>query len=294
MLTIRVRAGTEMQTTDCFLIDDVGRERPWPGSRIRAELGGRAPDFDIADYAVRNLGYVAVAFSPRYLRVRLRPSLVSPPAAAALLTHIADRRPGRVAISWLAESWRHEVVGNTRTAIARLGAIFADGIGEGVDGRFVATRRSLGSVLATIRHPFAPLLNRWLDAALPDDLVTLLETHGLSHRSAIFERDGATGDFVFRHSGAGIRVYGAAWPGNALGRRLQDMPDPAYGQWIGATYRMVDDVQVARHELVHATIAGADRVRRRWRYERLLLPWRRSDGRRLLLTVSTNVHMAEI
>jgi hypothetical protein len=44
---------------------------------------------------------------------------------------------------------------------------------------------------------------------------------------------------------------------------------------------------VPRFELISARVAPAGgRAARQWRYERLMLPWRDSDGARLVVSVS--------
>jgi hypothetical protein len=97
----------------------------------------------------------------------------------------------------------------------------------------------------------------------------------------IVERHGETGRFVFRHSGHAIRLYDRAWADSAVGRAVEDQPDPAYGTWIAGACRTIDERQVPRYELVTAQVGP-----RQWRYERLMLPWRGPDDRRFVLSVS--------
>src|SRR5690606_13635228 len=115
-------------------------------------------DFDVLDYAVRNLGYVLIIDRPDFLRLRMRPLLVSSRAVAALFYYLAERRPRRAAISWFDDAWRDEVCGDTKTLFRRVSEILHASVGAAVPEPFIATRRSLETILTPAGHPFAPLL----------------------------------------------------------------------------------------------------------------------------------------
>jgi hypothetical protein len=150
---------------------------------------------------------------------------------------------------------------------------------------YLATRRSLEAVLDPPGHPFAPLLQTWLRGSR-EDLMAIARHHRLWERAMVAERDPATGVFRFRHSGGSIQLYGADWSSTATGRPLSQQPDGAYGRWIEQGCAAVDDSGTARIELVHAAVTGADRQLRRWRYERVMLPFEAGDGRRMLMSIS--------
>ena len=270
----------------CILIDDAGRERQWPGVQRGAAFGYRDPDFDFPAYAVRNLGHVMIVALHRTVRIRMRPIFVGHRTLDAVMAHLASCHPSRVAISYFDTSWHHELVGDERTAGPRLRAII-EACARKEDGQpFVAARRNIAGVLHKASEPLAPVLRRWLDGAPPEGLAAFLESCGLYDRTMIVERESDTGRFVFRHSGQRIRLYGRSWNGTAVGRRVEDQPDPAYGAWIDGACRRVDECQVPRYELVTAQVERPGAVARQWRYERLMLPWRGAEGRRLVLSVS--------
>lgn len=280
-----------MPTSASILIDDRGRQRPVSLRALEADLGHLKPDFDIPGYAVRNLGYVAIEESAGWIRVRLRPSFVGKATLATLLTYVARCGAARIALSWLDDSWRDEVWGEAPRAVRRIAELVGTGQAKPQRGRFLAVRRGLGPILASPRHPLKPVLSSWLDGTCPADLLGFLGAHGLSARAMLAERDGASGGFVFRYSGTGIQIHGGEWSTRAIGRRLEDQPDPEYGRWIAEGCRAADDSKTARHELVAATMLGPNATRQQWRYERLVLPWR-LDGRRFVMSVSINPQAA--
>jgi hypothetical protein len=279
------RAGFDM-AEPCILIDDAGRERQWPGAQRGAAFGYRDPDFDFPAYAVRNLGHVMIAARHGTMRLRMRPVFVGHRTLDAVMAHLASHRPSRVAISYFDTAWHHEVGGDAHAAATRLHAIIEASARRDGSQPFVAARRNIAGVLHTASEPLAPVLRRWLDGAPPEGLAAFLASCGLYDRTMIAEREGDTGRFVFRHSGQSIRLYGRSWNGTVVGRHVQDQPDPAYGAWIDAACRRVDECQVPRYELVTAQVDRPDAAARQWRYERLMLPWPGADGRRLVLSIS--------
>jgi hypothetical protein len=60
-----------------LVIDDLGVEHPWPSATIFREFEGLRADCDPLAYAVRNLGFVLILDRPGFVRLRLRPLLVS-------------------------------------------------------------------------------------------------------------------------------------------------------------------------------------------------------------------------
>jgi hypothetical protein len=270
----------------CILIDDAGRERQWPGTQRGAAFGYRDPDFDFPAYAVRNLGHVMIAARHGTMRLRMRPIFVGHRTLDAVIAHLARHRPSRVAISYFDTSWHHELGGDERTAGPRLRAIVEACASKEGSQPFVAARRNIAGVMHGASEPLAPVLRRWLDGAPPEGLAAFLESYGLYDRTMIVERESDSGRFVFRHSGRSIRLYGRSWNGTAVGRHVEDQPDPAYGAWIDTACRRVDECQVPRYELVTAQVDRPGTAAQQWRYERLMLPWRGADGRRLVLSVS--------
>jgi hypothetical protein len=268
-----------------LLIDDLGEEHTWPSSAMLREFAQLQPDYDPLDYAVRNLGFVLIIDRAGSLRLRLRPLLVSSRAIAALLYWLAERRPARSALSWFDETWHDEVCGGPKQLYQRLTELLHNSTRSVVSEPYLATRRNMDAILDPPGHPFAPLLQAWMRGSR-EDLLDSAQQQGLWQRAMVAERDPDSGGFRFRHSGGSIQLYGAEWTGKAAGKRLGEQPDGVYGNWIEQGCAAVDDAETARVELVHAAVMGGDRQIRRWRYERLMLPFTARDGRRVVMSIS--------
>jgi hypothetical protein len=272
-------------TGPCILIDDAGRERRWPGMNGGAAFGYHHPDFDFPGYAVRNLGHAMVVARGSVMRIRLRPVFVGHRTLDALAAHIARQAPARVVISHFDAAWHHDLCSGDAAPL-RLRAIVEACARKQRGQPFVAARRNMAGVLHKGGEPFAPVLRRWLDGASPEGLPAFLDSCRLYDRAMIVERQRDSGRFVFRHSGQAIRLYDRSWADTAIGRHVEDQPDPAYGAWIAGACRGVDERQVPRYELVTAQVGLPGAPARQWRYERLILPWRGADDRRFVVSVS--------
>lgn len=268
-----------------LVIDDLGAEHSWPWPAMFEQIDVMRCDCDPLAYVVRNLGFVLIIDRPDFLRLRLRPLLVSTRTIAALFYWLAERRPPRSAIAWFDDVWHDEVCGGPRRLHDRLSAILQGSVRLLPTEPHLATRRSMDTVLDPPGHPFAPLLKAWLRGAR-DELIASAQHQGLWQRAMVAERDPADGGFRFRHSGGSIQLYGADWSQRAAGRRISEQPDSVYGRWIERGCAAVDESRTARVELVHAAVTGTDGQLRRWRYERLLLPFESADGRRVVMSVS--------
>src|SRR5262245_18110993 len=83
-------------------------------------LQGHLPSAEAVNYAVRNLGYVAVSEGGGSARVRLRPAVVSPIAFTALCYNLADSMPDRILISWLDGTWSDNLFGSLQDAMRHM------------------------------------------------------------------------------------------------------------------------------------------------------------------------------
>ena len=76
----------------------------------RDDLHASIDGEELVDYAVRNLGFVAVKEMGGSLRISLRPAVVSPIAFSALLYWLHDRPVDRVLVSFFDREWSHEML----------------------------------------------------------------------------------------------------------------------------------------------------------------------------------------
>jgi hypothetical protein len=107
------------------------------------------------------------------------------------------------------------------------------------------------------------ILEQMPDVLKPRANLTRMTAVGAARNRALVE-----------HMGAGFRVFDACWALGAIGRDLEEQPDPAYGARSARAYHEVAGLGLPRLELVDAIIDVPGRPVRRSRYDRLMLPFR--------------------
>src|SRR6185503_13058348 len=88
-------------------------------SRLRASIDGE----ELEQFAILNLGFVAIAARSGRVHIRLRPSVVAPAALSALYHFLQEQPPRRVVVSWYDGCWRDEIVGWSDSGWRRLTAL---------------------------------------------------------------------------------------------------------------------------------------------------------------------------
>jgi len=85
-----------------------------------ALLGDPSPDYDAAMFAVRNLGFIAVRRNDTVLEVILHPRSVGWRSVDAVVAMLGSSLAPLYRITYLADSWQHEMVPSAREAAARI------------------------------------------------------------------------------------------------------------------------------------------------------------------------------
>lgn len=267
-------------TEPSLFIDDRGLQterRRWSTEPTRTRA--------TADPLVCDRGFIEIRDKSEGLQVRLRPLIVSGAAVAALLFYLAERRPNRCAIIWLDRSWHFRICTDARSLISTVATIIETSARLTLPQPFIATPRNLQPAFQD-GHPFEPLLRLWLQERSNEKVLEFLATCGLRDRAMIAEQNGDSGSFRLRHFGRAIRLYDPSWTNAAVGRRVRDQPDAAYGAWIEDGCREATRSQSPRYELVNALVRASPGQPKQWRYERLVLPWMSKSGRPVVISVS--------
>ena len=270
------------------LIDEQGE--PWfaGAPELRRRLGAIAAGDDISAHAVREHGFVMVRERAGSVHVSLRPERVRRPALATLFYQLAEARPERLVLSYLGCDWQHEVVGSAHEAMLRVEDLVASSAGWRPGAGYIVQRHSL----IPRRHPslqqLAPLLAVWhlLGGRSPGPLPEVLVRFGFLDRSVIVRNPARSGRMVFEHRGKAFTFYQPCWNLLAMGRDVEDQPDRDYGKHTARCYREAFAEDAPRFEAVDAVIRTPGHEVRRSRFDRLILPWRMSDGERVATGIS--------
>jgi hypothetical protein len=270
------------------LIDDQGRVWYASAPDLGRRLGYPNPDFDLPAYAVRNLGYVLVRERRASVHISLRPSMVRPPALASLFYQLAESMPDRLLLSYLQRDWKHELLRSAHESMLRLEDLVYAAGARFPRSAYLVQRHPLMPRRHSAMESLSPLLAVWhlTSGRYPDGLVDMLAALGLRERAVVHRNPSGTDRLIFDHRGTAFSHYRPSWNLLAVGRDIEDQPDRAYAARTAETYRAVLRENEPRFEAVDAVINTPGRDVRRSRYDRLILPWRGSDGDRFVTGIS--------
>ena len=270
------------------LIDNEGEIR-FAGAPNKAERAAAA-EVETAwpDSAVSELGYVLVRERPSSIHVSLRPALVTEAALAALFYHIAEAMPERVLLSYLLDSWHHEVVCGAHQSMTRLEDIVSAAAQWQPGARYREQTQALTLRRHTPLERWAPLLAVWRlsGGRVPGRLTDLFATLGLLERVVVLRIPRASDRLIFEHRGTGLSFYRPCWSLMLFGRDIEDQPDREYAAMTARAYRGALGARQPRFDAVDAVISSPERDVRRYRYDRLILPWDGADGTRYTSGIS--------
>lgn len=278
-----------------ILIDDRGEQWLDNSAELAARLGYRATDFDAPAYAVRNLGFVHVRYHSEGVRVSLRAGRFSLLTLTATLYALVDRRPRRIvlAVFW-DEDWSYEMFTSLGSFAERAEDLAG---GEPIAGRprWLAVEKALNALDEPGFARLRPIVNLWRSSRgrCSDDLHQTLSASGLLHRTLLLRQLPGSSRLVFEHFGSGIKVMKPCEAFAMIGCDAHDVPDKEYGSWVADCYSRALARRRLRLEAVSATVRTSGPTLR-VRYDRLLMPWRRTDRDLYVLSISMRRELSTV
>lgn len=284
-----------------ILIDPEGRRLAalppghWSGEAHGIRLDGQ-PDEAVAEptsadgdgevegtaRAVRDLGFVEISGVRDGVQVRLRPLLVSGPAATQVFFALADMRPPRVVLVRYDDErrqWRHEICGHWRNALDRMNAlVFAN---ERLPS-YTATELDLAEIDSVRDDGLIELRRLWerSNHRLVNGVQEAFAALASARTSLLVATDpGGSGLRILR-LGSGLQFYGAEWSAAAPGKDLAEQPDALFAARVVANLRRSIALDRPLFHRVEAVVRRSARTAVQVSYRRLVLPWQFEDGRR--------------
>ncbi len=265
-----------------LIIDDSGRLTDAGSPSLRSELHAWSLGDNFADYVIRNLGFIELAEHPRAVRIKMRPAVTSPTAFAALMYWLADHPSPRVMLSRHDDEWRHEVIGDSRTATSKLVTMMRQ---MAADRSADFLRAPLDAAVLDTDNPLLTLirLRSELGRDLDYERLGPLLNGGLKGRFTTVSADQDLKTISIDGVGWGFAQEANYWLHRAVGTRLEDGPDQAFGVWASEDYRHVLKNGLPALDDIDVVVDWPQVGRRRYCYKRLLLPLNSADGRVRLL-----------
>lgn len=270
------------------------RRRPVLGrgqSELRHHLGFHGAA-DLADYALRNLGFVGLRADGPRVTITLRPDAFTHASLRRLIELLVGGEAQQIILRLVRNGPGApvEVYHDVEELAARL-AVLRDIGPDAKIARPLLTMvpLSLGRLAGTDRPDQSKLYAAWRRRR------GVLSRKTISALTADQRGDGGLWVRVTDDDRAivetwpkYITLYAQEAVERLIGRDLADQPDPYYGAGTGDGFRHVAHCGEPQLELIDAIITPSPNGVSRWsRYDRLLLPWRSESGERWVSCLST-------
>lgn len=262
-----------------LLIDETGHAWLNGSPSLRHRLGQPSPDIDLAGYVVRNMGFARARLRQGTIRLTLRAGHLEFPTLESVVRLVLGEAWQRLVIEHTDRMPSFEIYGHVEEAVARLKDLSAPSVALAPRDGFFNQELSLDRLGDSGQESLRALMRLWRSRRgqlAPDGILALMP--GTLKPRVTLTRMTAAGAprnrALVEHIGAGFRVFDACWALGAVGRDLEEQPDPAYGARSARAYHEVANLGQPRLELVDAVIDVPGRSVRRSRYDRLMLPFR--------------------
>ena len=260
--------------------------------RLADEIGFVDTKVDAVGFAVRNMGFVRIAFGdPGSLTIAFHPRNAEVPAIRSLVKRIEAMTVMRIELRYLAEDkWVGEIFASGPDAMRRVRMLC--GIEASAQSR---DRWHLQTVtpaeLSTDENDALRLIyQKWRISfgTFSESFFSFAMRHQLLGRFILAGAKRPDDDLVFRYIGDDFSTfYTDEFRFNAIGKSVLQQPDRDFGEWAGAAYTAVVLSGTPRLDYIDAHLPGSQRGP--WiRYERLLLPWKLPNGE-LLVSMSSRI-----
>jgi hypothetical protein len=266
-----------------------GKGEVWTdrSGELARRLGYCHPTLDLAAYAVEKRGFIHLRERDKGVRVALRAGKVKLATVLGGILILSQMRPRRILLTTLAQGlWSHEILSDHHEFGQRAEQLAADGP---IEQRhpWLAVDRSIGALASPLFAPMRPLVGLWEAerGRLPDDLDDHLAALGLLHRVILVRRQGSS-RLVFVQFGSSLEIVPAKDRPDMVGRGFDDLPDRAYGAWIGQAYAANVRDRRPRLESIQAKFRQSETIALRGRYDRLMLPWQGKGGEPFVMSVA--------
>jgi hypothetical protein len=253
-----------------LVLDDQGQLWHGDSRRLRAAFDSPFSGGEFVEYAVKNLGFVAINLYGASCQVRLRPGFVGEKALCALLDWLRGARLERVVLSVFEGGWRDELVRRAR-AIPRIQSL--------VEARERSEQRDFLAKPApvaefTTRREAREIALSWPFLLENYDAQTLLELlrHVFEERFVVVRKSESQGRLVFGEISDAIYSGFDTWRTCAVGAPIEEQPDRSYGRWVAGAYYQAERARLPQHELIDAIMRLPDARSVRVRYRRLIFP----------------------
>ena len=254
-----------------LLVDDQGEVWDGQSRKLRHAFDSPYSGGEFSEYAVANLGFVALNTYGTSCQVRLRPATVSDRTFRSVCNWLHTSRSERVVLTWLDDDWTNELLRAGETITNRLEELIA-GAKRAKPSDFLSRR--IDTPELGPHSPLGEIARQWPDLSAPSGqhaLMHLLRA-ALGDRYVMVKKDAGSGRAIFHEFGDGLYSQYDTWRTCAVGAPVEEQPDRAFGRWVGQSYNEAMSMNVPSFEAIDALVRWPHAGRTRLRYKRLIVP----------------------
>ena len=267
-------------------IDDKGDVWPEWLPEFRKSIGTNRRIDEVRSVLEETMGFVYTRNTQRGLVIRLHLEKVTVAAIVAVLFFVLDSAEKTLLVSVsINDRWKHDIV-RGRNAV--------DYFQQLLDQRTKCLVNEANRLLSRPIEIIGQTLTR-CDAArailqnMPTlDAMVAVADALFEGRYTIAEQSADHRRITIRRMGIGYRRFDPAWYERAVGQSMDDYPDTSYGKWVSRAYEFAFASERPQFEDVDAYVQWPRNPAARSLYKRLVVPFQRSDGRRLILATTTS------
>lgn len=279
--------------TEHFLIDEQGRQCEALPEAVEMLLDYPDADFDIAGYALRNLGWVEVCLnlSAGEIEAKFRPLTVSFDAVSALYGLLLNPIWRDVRLEFELFGWMTECYEDGGAARERLQVVLKSVIEFFRHSPYTSVEKGAASLYEEDTpgsKMLASVLGLWreCDGQLPHDLTPRMREIGLLPRLVLVDVEPSGSAGRFQYIGTAFTMYGERWRREAVGRNFREQPDKSYAARVAESCTKAIQSAEPWYAHVDACIGMPEKDPRRSRYRCLKTPWQDSRGDKILMITS--------
>ncbi len=265
-----------------LLIDDQGEIWDGQSRRLREAFDSPFSGGEFTEYAVANLGFIALNVFGTSCQIRCRPSLTGERTHRALRTWLGQKSCERIILTWFNQDWTNELVRGAEAALMRMEQL-AIGSRKPKPTDFLS--RLLPDAELHPKSPLGELVRDWRQLAVPSSqhsLIKLLE-QTIGNRYVIVKQDPGINRVIFHEFGEGMYSKYETWRNCAIGAPVEEQPDRNYGKWVADAYAEAFAANRPMIADIDAIVRWPQEGRARMRYKRVLVPLISASGAPMVL-----------
>jgi len=262
-----------------LLIDDQGELWRGDSRRLREAFDSPYSGGEFVEYAIKNLGFIAINVFGDSCQARIRPDFVAENALHRLATWLDKANTHRIVLSTYKDGW-HDQLMQPRNIATKLNELIQEKRRPEKQPCGYLTRSVSYDVLET-KPVLRDIVQAWPHLVSNYDVHTLIRVarYALGDRYAVIKHSPKMGKLVFHEISDQIYSACDTWRTCAVGAPIEEQPDRAYGRWVSKYYYEAMVEVMPRLDAVDAIINNPQSGRWRWRYRRLVFPIQRPlDG----------------